>query len=130
MPLPDIQLDDRRFEDLVAEARRRIPAYTPEWTDFNDSDPGITLIQLFAWLQEMILYRLNRVPQKNFVKFLELVGIELNPAAAAQVELTFKLTSKDLPDAIAIPQGTRVSVAGRPGGPIGFETRDNLRAAD
>ena len=61
MPLPDIQLDDRRFEELFKDAQRRIPRYTPEWTDLNDSDPGITLVQLFAWLAEMLLYRLNRV---------------------------------------------------------------------
>ena len=54
MALPDIQLDDRTFEQLQIELRRRIPAYTPEWTDHNESDPGITLMQLFAWLGEMI----------------------------------------------------------------------------
>ena len=67
MALPDIKLDDRTFEQLVAEAKRRIPGYTPEWTDLNDSDPGMTLVQLFAWLSEMIIWRLNRVPEKNFV---------------------------------------------------------------
>ena len=77
MPLPDIQLDDRTFEQLVTELRRRIPAYTPEWTDHNDSDPGITLLQLFAWLSEMIIWRLNQVPQKNYYAFLRLVGIDL-----------------------------------------------------
>jgi hypothetical protein len=76
MPLPDIQLDDRTFDQLFQESRRRISVYTPEWTDHNESDPGITLLQLFAWLEEMILYRMNRVPAKNFVKFLELVGLE------------------------------------------------------
>ena len=70
MAFPDITLDDRTFEQLVAEAKRRIPGYTPEWTDLNDSDPGITLVQLFAWLSEMIIWRLNRVPEKNFVSFL------------------------------------------------------------
>ncbi len=129
MPLPDIQLDDRRFEDLVAEAKRRIPGYTPEWTDFNESDPGITLVQLFAWLEEMILWRLNRVPDKNFVKFLELVGIQLQPPASAQAELTFKLTTKDLRDPVLIPQGTQVSLADQvKGGPVIFETDDNLYA--
>ena len=93
MPLLDIQLDDRRFEELVQEAKRRIPRYTPEWTDLNDSDPGITLVQLFAWLTEMILYRLNKVPEKNFIKFLELVGMELNPPTPARAELTFKLSA-------------------------------------
>ncbi|MGC2407113.1 MAG: hypothetical protein WA431_11960 [Candidatus Cybelea sp.] len=60
MPLQDINLDDRTFNDLFNEARRRIPAYTPEWTDFNDSDPGITLLQLAAFLQDMIIWRLTK----------------------------------------------------------------------
>jgi predicted phage baseplate assembly protein len=93
MPLPDIQLDDRTYDTLVADAMRRIPGYTPEWTDFNDSDPGITLVQLFAWLEEMILYRLNQVPDKNFIEFLKLINIELNPPTPATGELTFHLSS-------------------------------------
>lgn len=129
MPLPDIQLDDRRFEELFAEAKRRIPVYTPEWTDHNESDPGITLLQLFAWLEEMILWRLNRVPRKNFVKFLELVGIELHPPSPARAELTFKLASKDLTHSVTIPQGTRVTLADAgEGPPVIFETDDNLYA--
>jgi predicted phage baseplate assembly protein len=129
MPLPDITLDDRTFEDLVAEARRRIPGYTPEWTDLNDSDPGMTLVQLFAWLSEMIIWRLNRVPEKNFVKFLELIGIEPSPPAPAQAELTFKLTAKNLADAKLIPQGTQVALTEQVDGkPVIFETDDNLYA--
>lgn len=129
MPLPDIQLDDRRFEELVQEAKRRIPRYTPEWTDLNDSDPGITLVQLFAWLGEMILYRLNRVPEKNFVKFLELVGIQLQPPTPARAELTFKLSARTLKGAVLIPRGARVSLAEQTdGGPVIFETDDNLYA--
>ncbi len=129
MALPDITLDDRTFEQLVAEAKRRIPGYTPEWTDLNDSDPGMTLVQLFAWLSEMIIWRLNRVPEKNFVKFLELIGIEQEPPSAARAELTFKLTAKNLPDADIIPQGTRVALAEQVDGkPVIFETDDNFHA--
>jgi predicted phage baseplate assembly protein len=129
MALPDITLDDRTFEQLVAEAKRRIPGYTPEWTDLNDSDPGMTLVQLFAWLSEMIIWRLNRVPEKNFVKFLELIGIEQEPPSAARAELTFKLTAKNLPDAVIIPQGTRVALAEQVDGkPVIFETDDNFHA--
>jgi predicted phage baseplate assembly protein len=127
MPLPDIQLDDRRFEELFNDAQRRIPRYTPEWTDLNDSDPGITMVQLFAWLAEMLLYRLNRVPEKNFVKFLELIGIQLNPPAPARVDLTFKLSAKNL--ATVIEKGTQVQLAeAAEGGPVIFETDDNLYA--
>ena len=129
MAFPDITLDDRTFEQLVAEAKRRIPGYTPEWTDLNDSDPGITLVQLFAWLSEMIIWRLNRVPEKNFVKFLELIGIEQEAPSAAKAELTFKLTQKNLPEAVIIPQGTRVALAEQVDGkPVIFETDDNFYA--
>jgi predicted phage baseplate assembly protein len=127
MPLPDIKLDDRTFEELIAEAKRRIPGYTPEWTDLNDSDPGITLVQLFAWLSEMIIWRLNRVPEKNFVKFLELIGIEPNAPSPAHAELTFKLAIKNRTQ--LIPQGTRVALTEQVDGkPVIFETDDNLYA--
>jgi hypothetical protein len=129
MPLPDIQLDDRTFEQLAAELKRRIPGYSPEWTDHNESDPGITLIELFAWLAEMIIWRLNRVPDKNFIKFLELIGIQLEPPAPAHAELTFTLSADNLDDAVLIPQGTRVALAEQVDGkPVIFETDDNLYA--
>src|SRR4051812_49373063 len=123
MPLPDIQLDDRTFDQLEAELRRRIPAYTPDWTDHNDSDPGVALLQLFAWLQEMTVYRLNRVPEKNYVKFLQLIGQDLAPPKPAKVELTFKLSSKDLGVGVPIPAGTKVGLAAPvDGGPVIYET--------
>src|SRR5262245_16343318 len=94
MPLPTPNLDDLRFQsDLVDEARRRIIRYCPEWTDYNLSDPGITLIELFAWMTERIVYRLNRVPDKNYIKFLELLGTQLQPASSSRVELTFRLSA-------------------------------------
>jgi predicted phage baseplate assembly protein len=127
--LRDIVLDNRTYADIVAELRRRIPNYTPEWTDHNDSDPGITMIQLFSWIGDMLLWRLNQVPEKNYRKFLELVGITLNPPAAATVDLTFTLTANDLA-AVKIPQGTQVSLAGVSGGaPVIFETDSDLYAA-
>ena len=130
MALPDVVLDDRRFEDLVAEARRRIPGYTPEWTDLNDSDPGIALVQVFAWLSETILWRLNRVPDKSVVRFLRLIGLEPAAAAPARAALTFTLTSP--PDRVVpIVQGTLVSAGSDPQGrPILFETDDNLFAVN
>jgi len=129
MPLPDIELDDRTFEQLAAELVRRIPAYTPEWTDNNDSDPGITLIQLFSWLAEMIIWRLNQVPQKNYYAFLQLVGIDLIQPAPAVAELTFTLSSKTLGVGIPIPAGTQVQSAAAAGGsPLIFETDDDILA--
>jgi len=94
MPLPEPILDDLRFQrDLVDEARRRIIRYCPEWTDYNLSDPGITLIELFAWMAEQLTYRLNQVPEKNRIRFMELLGIRLQPASSARAELTFRLSA-------------------------------------
>ena len=108
MALPVPNLDDRTFQDLVNEARRRIPMYCPEWTDHNLSDPGITLIELFAWMTEQIIYRLNKVPDKNYVKFLELLGITLKPANPASTDITFMLSAA-IPDEVTIPAGTEVA---------------------
>lgn len=128
--IPDIQLDTRSYSDIVAELRRNIPNYTPEWTDHNDSDPGITLIQLFGFIADMLIWRLNQVPEKNYRKFLQLVGITLSPPTAATVDLTFSLTANDLPNAVLIPQGTPVSLSGSSGGsPVVFETTADLYAA-
>ena len=77
MPLPLPNLDDRRFQDLVDDARRLVQRRCPEWTDHNVSDPGITLIETFAYLVDQVLYRLNRVPERSYVTFLELMGVEL-----------------------------------------------------
>ena len=75
MALPAVNLDDRTFQDIVDEAKRLIPRYTPEWTNHNLSDPGVALIELFAWMSEMVLYRVNQVPDRLYVQFLNLVGI-------------------------------------------------------
>ena len=68
MALPAPNLDDRKFQDIVDEAKRLIPRYCPEWTNHNLSDPGVALIELFAWMSEMVLYRLNQVPDRLYVE--------------------------------------------------------------
>lgn len=90
MPLQVPQLDDRSAEQLFAEARARIPVYTPEWTNFNDSDPGLTLVQLFAFMTENLLYRSNRLPEASRRKFLSLLGIGLQPASPGQGLVVFR----------------------------------------
>lgn len=108
MPLPDPQLDDRRFQDLVNEAKGLIPRYCPEWTDHNLSDPGVTLIELFAWMTDLLLYRLNRVPAKNYLRFLDLLGIRLKDAVPARAPITFSLSAPQ-PGPVTIPRGTEVA---------------------
>lgn len=128
MPLTPVNLDDRTFNDLKAELRRRIPAYTPEWTDFNESDPGIALIELFAWLADILVYRINQIPSNAYIAFLQMLGIQLDLPAPAQAYLTFTLTSKDLPNAVPIPGQTQVGLANASSGQVIFETTDNLYA--
>jgi len=108
MALQAPNLDDRKFQDIVREARSKIPLYCPKWTDYNLSDPGITLIELFAWMVDMLLYRLNRVPEKNYIKFMELIGIRLEPPKPANVNVTFRLSAPQ-PEAVTIPRGTEVA---------------------
>ncbi|NOY64220.1 MAG: putative baseplate assembly protein [Nitrospirae bacterium] len=90
MSLPKPELDDLTFEQLVSEARGLIPRYAPRWTDHNISDPGITLIELLAWLTETSLYRLNLVTEKHLRKYLQLLGIAPQPIKPATVELVFE----------------------------------------
>ena len=101
-------LDDRRFQDLVDDAKRLVQQRCPEWTDHNVSDPGVTLIELFAWMTDQLVYRLNRVPERNYVRFLELIGVTLFPPTAARTQVTLWLTSPQ-PDLVRIPAGTQVA---------------------
>ena len=68
-------LDDQRFEDIVTEAKKRIPQLCAEWTDFNEHDPGITLIELFAWYKQMQQYHLDQITADHLRMFLKLMGI-------------------------------------------------------
>lgn len=116
-------LDDRTWQDLVDQMQALIPRYAPRWTDHNPSDLGMTLIELFAWLAEQVIYRLNRVPEKNYIAFLNLLGIVRDPATPARTYLTF-FDGKQL---VTVQQGTQVQTAGsETDSPIVFETDDSV----
>jgi Baseplate J-like protein len=101
MPLILPNLDDRRWSDLVEEARGLIPVYSPEWTDHNVHDPGITLIELLAWITEMDIYHLNQVPDRHKRKFLELVGVLPQAPQAARAILHITPVDKSAPLTLA-----------------------------
>lgn len=84
MPLTPPAIDNRRFAQLVEDTLARAGVHTPEWTNFNQSDPGVTLVQLFSFLTENLLYRANLTPERNYLKFLQLLRIPLAAASAAQ----------------------------------------------
>jgi len=120
--LPKANLDDREYQDLIEECLLRIPRYCPEWTNHNPSDPGITMIEMFAWLTHQMLLRFNQLPRRNYILFLELLGIRLEPPNPATTEVTFYLVS-DLPESYTIPVGIEVATERQPGlDPIVFST--------
>jgi predicted phage baseplate assembly protein len=108
MVLPAPNLDDRRFQELVDDAKRMVMARCPTWTDHNVSDPGVTLIETFAYMTDVLLYRLNRVPDRLYVKFLELIGLQLFPATSARTGVTFFLSSP-AQASMTIPRGTKAA---------------------
>jgi hypothetical protein len=108
--LPSPNLDDRDFDQLLAESLRRVRQSCPEWTDLSPSDPGVVLLELFAHLTETMIYRLNRLPEKAYVAFLNMIGVRIKPPAAASVMLRFT-SNRDNDQAIEIPRGTRVTVS-------------------
>jgi len=116
MPLSPPPLDARRHADLVAQALARIPVHTPEWTHLNPSDPGVALVDVFAFLTETLLYRLNQVPEANRRKFLSLLGIPLRAAVSARGLVAF---TNELPDAktVTLPRDLELGA-----GPVKYRT--------
>lgn len=110
MPIVSPNLDDRDFQQLLDEARRQILQSSPDWNDLSPSDPGMILLELFAHLTETMIYRLNRLPQKVYIELLRLIGVQLQPPAAARTELVFS-RAKPGDDRVEIPRGTRVTAA-------------------
>src|SRR5437763_9438459 len=126
MSLPVPNLDDRSWKQIVDEAVRLIPRYCPEWTNHNASDPGVTLLELYAWMTEMVIYRLNKVPEKNFLTFLDLIGVRLKPPEPAQVVLEFT-PAEGIEAELLVRKGTQVATLQAAGtDPVTFETLRDL----
>jgi len=118
MPLTVPNLDDRNFDDLYREVRARVPVCTPEWTNLNDSDPGITLLQLFAFLADNLSYRSNRIPEATRRTFLTLLGMGLQPATPATGFVTFGVDGQST----TVPAGAVVRA-----GKVPFRTRRTVQ---
>src|SRR4051812_20622579 len=108
MVLPAPDLDDRRFQDLVDDAKRLVQQRCPTWTDHNVSDPGVTLIEAYAQMVDQLIYRLNRMPDRNYVKFLELIDVQLRPPSAARGTATFWLAAAQ-PQTVVVRAGIEVA---------------------
>jgi predicted phage baseplate assembly protein len=120
MPIRPPALDDRGFDDLVADLVRRIPAHTPEWTDPREGDPGRTLIDLFAWLGDTILYRANLIPERQRLAFLRLLGQQMRPAMPARGLLQISIAEPAATAPVGIPYRTQIAK------PVPFELETEL----
>ncbi|HVM10563.1 MAG TPA: putative baseplate assembly protein [Acidimicrobiales bacterium] len=125
MTLPVPNLDDRNFQSLVDDAKRMVQQRCPEWTDHNVSDPGVTLIETFAYMVDQLIWRLNRVPDRIYVKFLELLGVKLQAPAAATAPVTFWL-STSLEENVHVPHGTQAATSRGEDEPVVFTTTEAL----
>ncbi len=108
MALPVPNLDDRRFQDLVDDAKRLVQRRCPEWTDHNVSDPGVTLIETFAFMTDQLLFRLNQVPDRMYIKFFEMIGLRLLAATPAKAPVTFWLSAPAIAS-VGVAAGTTVA---------------------
>jgi len=87
--IPD--LDDRDFEAFVEDARSRIPVHSETWTDHNAHDPGITFLELFAWIAETDDYRLDRLTDEHVEQYLSLVDVHPHPPRRATARLALSV---------------------------------------
>jgi predicted phage baseplate assembly protein len=126
LPLP--ALDDRRWSDLVEEARALVPLYGPDWTDHNASDPGIMFAELFAWLAEMDLFQLDQVPGRHRRKFLALLGITPQPPEPARTVLRFEVAPGTTP--VLVPSTTECAGLDPYGTPVRVRTRYPVQVID
>jgi predicted phage baseplate assembly protein len=122
MPPDPPNLVLQQYQDILTALQLRIPGYTPEWTDWNESDPGTAIVELLAFLGESMGYRLNQVPAACYQKFVELIGMQPLPALPSVVYLSFTPTPASPASPILVPQGTAVSATGTDGQPVWFET--------
>jgi len=105
----EVDLDPRTYQDLVDEARIRAGRACPEWTDHNVSDPGMTLIDQFAWMTDLLLYRVNELPERVHEQLLALIDVRRRPPTAARAMLRFRLAKPTTREPFVIPAGTEVA---------------------
>jgi len=93
MPITIPAIDNRKFAQILEDGLARIPVHNPEWTNFNKSDPGVTLVEVFAFLTESLIYRANQIPERNRKKFLQLLGLGLQPSSSARGLVSFSFSA-------------------------------------
>jgi hypothetical protein len=95
-PIPGVStsLDDAALTSIAGDFRRTMDANAPGWTDFNESDPGVTLLEVFAFLSQSLLYRADEIPERGRVA----------ARRAAEVLVTLGVAAKDGCDGLTRPR--------------------------
>lgn len=88
--------DDQIFEDIVKKAINKIKTIYPEWTDYNEHDPGITILELFAWLKEMQQYHLNELTSEGYESILKLLHTKLLKEVPARMEVAVETNAQGM----------------------------------
>ena len=117
MPFRPPALDDRNYQDLVDEILARVPAHTPEWTNPRPGDPGRTLVELFCFVADTVLYRANAIPERQRLAFLKLLGIQMRAARPARCLVTVSREGTT---------STKIRTAAKLKGPVEFEANSEL----
>jgi len=120
VPIRPPALDDRSFGDLTEELLARIPAHTPEWTNPQLGDPGRTIVELFAWLTDTLLYRVNLIPERQRMAFLRLLGAQMRPAVPATGMITLQFKDEKVTTTQVLQPLATVK------GPVSFETKSEI----
>jgi len=118
------ELDERKYESILEDARKQIPIYTKDWTDHNIHDPGITFLELLVWLAEMQVYHLDQITGRHYLKFLKLMGFTPIPQCCASVDVTVLPNSSE--GIIIIPEGEQLIATDESGDKHVFETTRTL----
>lgn len=116
------KLDDLTYEQMMQRAVSRIPSMSEEWTDFNHHDPGITVLQMYAWLTDMLDYYMSATGDVHVEKYLKLLGVEPKEGCPAGGYVVVE----GLPEGTVLPAGTRFLAGTIPYETIrDYEVREN-----
>lgn len=108
------KIETRTFEQLLQQARSMAPFYTPEWEAMHEVGPGVAVLKIYLRMFEQIAGRLNRAPDKNLVAFLDMLGIDLQPAQSARGYVTFTTAEGTPVDVnVLVPKGTELVGTGK-----------------
>jgi hypothetical protein len=102
--LDSINLADKTYEELLAEAIEKIPTYTDEWTNFNVSDPGITILQNLTSLQVLQREAMNDIPESVRYALLRMLGFVPADYRAAEIFLS----APEAVDGLYLPTGEKL----------------------